>query len=143
MGEVDVQLVDEIEEDVEEEDVSVSITRTVNSIVDCIEECLEDHPFDPDTVAVLSTTLFDSADKTTDSDVLVNIKAKIITRLLRRAFVLAALSKSQMSRILRTIKALVALISPENVQIAKKLHATYLSCQRERVSNSTGKRTCK
>ena len=98
---------------------------------DFIEECCEDTSFDIENVMKNANEFFDSETETASDDVLDNIKAKVITRLLRKTFISAALSKRQIERMNKVIKAIVVLLSNENETTARKLFAGYMSCQRD------------
>ena len=60
-----------------------------------------------------------------------NVRAKIISRVVRKAFEMLSLTKRQMDVLNRPIKAIVVFANPNISSFAKKIHAECLSCSRE------------
>ena len=59
------------------------------------------------------------------------VKLAIISRLIRKMFVTLSLSKTQMNILNRFIKGVLVFINRDNLEFARKIHASYDSCLRE------------
>ena len=121
----------ESEYDDMEEDESIPFKRTVDCISDCLCDFFQDSAFDIQSIVALSELFFESEQFSSQTPHSIDtIKTKVITRLVIKIFVAAALSKSQMDTMNKLIKAILAFASPKNEEIARGVHASYLSCRR-------------
>ena len=59
------------------------------------------------------------------------MKAIILSRLIRRVFVTISLTKSQTDVLNRFIKGVLVFVVDDNNDLARRLHASYLSCVRD------------
>ena len=67
----------------------------------------------------------------TSSDDSIRIKAKVLSRIIRKVFVLLSLSKNQAAVLNRFLKAVLIYVSDKNEEFARRIHAVYFSCLRE------------
>ena len=120
------------EENDREEDESINIKRTVDSICDCFIDFFHDSAFDLERFIVLSKIFFESEQHSTVADNSADkIKSKVITEFLIRMFVSSGMSKSQIDMMKKVVGAILVMVTPKNNQIARNVHAGYLSCRRE------------
>ena len=86
-------------------------------------DSFKDSTFLLDRFIVMSDVFYNREQLTArQSHTINNLKGKVVKCLLKKAFVMAGLSKSQIDTMNKFIKALLVFISPENEQIARKIH---------------------
>ena len=59
------------------------------------------------------------------------LKAKVMSNVMRKLFVELSLTKQQMDKLNRFLKAVILCLTPENEKMAEHIHAGYLSCTRD------------
>ena len=130
---------DGLDEDCIEEESSINIEQLARCKGGCFEEfCFENKTFDIKQFASLAKTFFgDKAQKSRSGyDSSGNIKAKVLSRLMRKMFVLLTLTKRQIDVLNRNVKAVLVFVNPDNCSVPQKIHSGYLSCLRESINQA-------
>ena len=118
------------------EESSIALERLAECISNCFDEfCFENKTMDLEQFASLVQTLFGEEDETgcLFAKTRQSVKAKILSRLTRKVFVMLTLTRSQMDTLNRFMKAVLIFMNPENCTFARKIHAGYFSCIRESI----------
>ena len=121
------------------EQTSLSDERTVRCISDCFDEfCFLDKTISCERFVSLSRAFFEPENGLLSSSVGISIrvKARILSRVVRKVFVLLSLSKTQADVLNRFLKTVLISVSAWNEDFARSIHAVYFSCLRECVSQN-------
>ena len=120
------------------DDVELDSTLQNDRLAHCISECFEEFCFDGTTFdlkrfASLSNTFFgpDGIRNGMSLNSCESVKPKVLSRLMRKVFVMFSLSKKQMDVLNKFVKAVLVFSNPDLLTFARKIHSGYFSCLRE------------
>ena len=133
-GSLDLNSLLDSADDSPDEASSTFSARLANCVTECFEEfCFVNGSFDINHFLSLSQQLFndDCVQPALGQDPVDILRGKVLSTVLRKVFVRLSLSKSQIDALNRLVKAIILFIVPNNIQLARSIHAGYLSCLRE------------
>ena len=128
-------LLDSADDSIDEVSSTFS-ARLASCVTECFEEfCFVDDRFDINHFLSLSRQLFndDYVQQVLGQEPIDILRGKVLSTVLRKVFVRLSLSKSQIDALNRLVKAIILFTAPSNTQLARSIHAGYLSCLREAV----------
>ena len=111
-----------------------SFQRTIECLCECFEkECFVRGKFDSASFVRISQTLFkrDGLAGNIDYDSFSLFKGKFISFMMRKVFIMLAMTRRQMDTMNNFFKAILAFICGANDNINTHIHAGYSSCVRE------------